>query len=254
MLTARTRTNANSVPAATWFLYEILRDPVLESHIRAELAAAAMPPTSPKSVPIFDITKLCSGPHLQSIYAETLRLRVTVLVSRQVQIANYQFHGWQFKNGDAIAAASSIEAQNENIWSQGGERNPHPLNRFWAYRFLVYPDDPQSGPLKQPKARRAPSAAKGDTQKENTGPRFSLEGLATAWIPYSGGVRICPGRHFAKHEIISTSALLLSAYEIELTNPGEKIESNKEYYGFGTMPPKQKIKCRIRRRMSRFPG
>lgn len=248
MLTVRIRSNSNSVPAATWFLYEILRDPILESRIRTEIAAAALAPTSQASVPLFDTTKLCSGSHLQSIYAETLRLRVAILVSRQIVTPDFQFHGWLFKKGDTIAAVSSNEAQNERIWSQGGKGNPHPLHQFWADRFLVFRDDPHSGPLKRPKAVKVAPPAYGDTQKEDPDPRFSLEGLTTTWIPYSGGMRLCPGRHFAKQEIISASALLLASYHIELTNPEKRIDHNKGYYGFGTMPPKQKIRCRIKRR------
>jgi len=83
-------------------------------------------------------------------------------------------------------------------------------------------------------------------QQQQQQPRFSLEGLAASWIPYGGGVRLCPGRHFAKQEMLVSAAVRLAAYEVEL-RPGEKYEVDKDYYGFGAMPPKGKIAARIRR-------
>ena len=37
-------------------------------------------------------------------------------------------------------------------------------------------------------------------------------------FPDDGGQRVCPGRHFAKNEMIATFAFLISAYEIEMTS------------------------------------
>lgn len=39
-------------------------------------------------------------------------------------------------------------------------------------------------------------------------PYFSLDGLNGSWIPYGGGFRACPGRHFAKREILMTLAVM----------------------------------------------
>lgn len=243
------RSNANSVPAACWFLYEILKDAALESKVREEIESAQLPAELSTEVPRFDIEKLCAGPWLQSIYAETLRLRVAILASRRCQVPEMQFRGWSFKYGECVAVANSIEAQNVEVWSQGTDENLHPLNEFWAERFLVYPDDSMSGPLRRPKTtKRAITTMDGDTLKKSNAPRFSMDGLATAWIPYSGGQRLCPGRHFAKQEMISASAILLSAFDIELLQPTQKVRENKAFYGFGTLPPKDKIKVRIRRR------
>jgi cytochrome P450 len=243
------RSNANSVPAACWFLYEILKNATLESKVREEIDSAQLLTASPTQVPRFDIEKLCAGPRLQSIYAETLRLRVAILASRRCQVPEMQFRGWSFKYGECVAVATSIESRDEEVWSQGSGENLHPLNEFWAERFLIYPDDPTSGPLKQPKAvKGAVTTMEGDTLKKSNAPRFSMDGLTTAWIPYSGGQRLCPGRHFAKQEMISASAIMLSAFDIELLEPTRNIRENKAFYGFGTMPPKDKIKVRIRRR------
>ncbi len=59
--------------------------------------------------------------------------------------------------------------------------------------------------------------------KDRGDPKFTLDGVANAWIPFSGAPRLCPGRHFAKQEMISAAAITLAAFEIELkTKPGWK--------------------------------
>jgi cytochrome P450 len=238
--------NANAIPAATWFLIELLLDPILESRIQKEFSSALIIQPNPSHSPMFDINKLCSGPLCQAIYAETLRLRVGVMMSRKA-LEDVNFCGWSIKKGERIGLASSIEAMDETVWNMGSVSNPHPLDEFWADRFLVYPNDPKSGPLKPSEATVSPTGAE---QKEDRGnPKFTLEGLATAWIPFSGAPRLCPGRHFAKQEMISAAAIMLASFEIELkTKPGCKPESDKAFFGFGTLPPKGAVPCRIRRR------
>jgi cytochrome P450 len=64
-----------------------------------------------------------------------------------------------------------------------------------------------------------------------------MAGLANSWIPYSGGVRHCPGWHFAKQEMMVTAALLVSAFDVELkTGKGWDPQSDVRYFALGTMP------------------
>jgi cytochrome P450 len=233
--------NANAIPAATWFLLELLFDPALEARIRKEFSSALIAPANPSHVPVFDINKLCSGPLCQSIYAETLRIRVQVTVQR-IAVQDINFCGWAIKKDSLISIGSNNEAMDKRIWNTGSDADPHSLGEFWADRFLIYPNDPTSGPLKPREAVDIPE--KVDDKGE---PRFSLEGLANSWIPFSGAPRLCPGRHFAKQEMISAAAIMLAAFEIELKTK-QKPENDKTYFGFGTLPPKGKIPCRIRRR------
>jgi cytochrome P450 len=167
-------------------------------------------------------------------------------------VQDFQLKGWRFRQGDLISWASSIESFDEKVWSTGSSEHPHPLDEFWSDRFLIYPNDPSSGPLK--KSIPSPSTtmvALQEKKKENkdTKPRFSLEGLSSSWLPYGGGVRLCPGRHFAKQEMISSAAIFLTAFDIQLKVPeGFRPEVDQSYFAFGTMPPKGVIPARIRRR------
>ena len=236
--------NANAIPAATWFLLELLFDPALEARVHQEFSTALIAPTDPSHIAIFDINKLSSGPLCQSIYAEVLRIRVQVKIQRMA-LQDVNFCGWDIKKGEIISIGSGNEAMDERIWNAGSESDPHPLSEFWADRFLLYPKDPTSGPLNPTNGFNIPE--KVDHKGE---PKFSLGGLANSWIPFSGAPRLCPGRHFAKQEMISAAAIMLTALEIELKT-NQKPENDKSYFGFGTLPPKGKIPCRIRRRQRR---
>jgi cytochrome P450 len=238
--------NSNSAPAASWFLFEILQDPELMSQIKTQLSAAKTEAT--KAVkeeqvqPIaIDAASLLADPLLQSVYAETLRLRVAVLVVREAARSDFSFCGWNIKKNEVLTVSTRTEAMDENIWSTGTAREPRPLQEFWARRFIVDPADQSSGPLKTQK--RVKKDSSGDAAGE---PYYSMDGLSGSWIPYGGGRSLCPGRHFAKREMLITTAAFLSVFEIELTG-SEQPKVDMGHFGFGTMPPAHKVPCRIRR-------
>jgi len=66
---------------------------------------------------------------------------------------------------------------------------------------------------------------------------------------------MCPGRHFAKQEILLVMAAILSRFEVQLiewTNLGDGSKSdreprNDEHYGGMTMPPDRDAKVRWKR-------
>ena len=204
----------------------------------------------------FDTSKLCSDPLLQSLYAETLRLRVAVLVVREPARGNYSFRGWHIRKNEVLSVSTRTEAMNEDIWNTGSDEDHHPLDKMWADRFVIDPNNPSSGPLRLPKEKRKKSTvpgiqSNGQAEAQARNPYFSMEGLSASWIPYGGGTSLCPGRHFAKQEIITTAAILLTAYEFELTNTKGRDDPQVDMscFGFGTMPPDRAIPFRIRRRL-----
>ena len=232
---------------------ELLCDSKLLSRVQEEFSIALTPAVSPTRPPTFDVDMLCSGSLSQSIYAEVLRLKVATLISRKAY-KDLDFDGWDLKRGERVCVVSTTEAQDETIWNSGTTEDPHPLDTFWSDRFLVAPNVPQSVPLHTNSSKKLSTANK--TQQsaaaslKDCKPQFSLKGLTNSWIPFSGGVRTCPGRHFAKQEIITTVAMMLTTFEIELVaGPGwKKPDADLSHFGFGTMPPNGKIPCRIRRK------
>lgn len=61
---------------------------------------------------------------------------------------------------------------------------------------------------------------------------------------------MCPGRHFAKQEIIGTLATLLTHFEIKLKEPKDGIEPecDMNYFPFGGLPPTKQLPFCLKRR------
>ncbi|MCJ1391521.1 hypothetical protein MMC18_004385 [Xylographa bjoerkii] len=241
-------TNTNAIPSITWFMFEICRDPELLSRVQKEVKACRISfPTDNKAS--FDIIKLCSQPLLQSIYAETLRLRVALFITRTPEYENFGLGEWELPPQTVIALSSRAGAMNPNVWNVGTPENPHPLHAFWADRFLIYANDPTSGPQRKEGSKSYHGGPVPAEKALEPDPRFSMDGVAGGWIPYGGGQRMCPGRHFAKQEIIGTFAVLFTHYEIELRVPKEEVpDCDMRFFPFGGLPPTKRIPFRIRRR------
>lgn len=61
---------------------------------------------------------------------------------------------------------------------------------------------------------------------------------------------MCPGRHFAKVEMLGTFAMFFTKFELELTmteNMGD-VKPDMNYYPTGTLPPTNRVPFRIRKR------
>ena len=69
------------------------------------------------------------------------------------------------------------------------------------------------------------------------------------WVPSGGGVRMCPGRFFAKNQMMAALAMICTKFDIELRmSAGWKPERNARYYPVGALPPKGEIPFRIWRK------
>ncbi|KAJ5503859.1 hypothetical protein N7463_006733 [Penicillium fimorum] len=237
---------ANTVPAIGWMLLEVLQRPDLLLRVREEVAPYVSRDPSDSSQMVVDIHNLCKQPLVQSVYAEVLRLRSGTVIGRIPSSSAFHVGGWHFKKGEQIIVSNYNTGRNKSVWNQGTFEDPHPVDEFWPDRFIVYPDDPNSGPTLQ-------SVLQQEAQKEQDStipkPTFSLNGTAGSWIPYGGGTRMCPGRHFAKKEMIVAMAMFLTAFDIELlTDKQSWIQPDLNYFMFGVMHPKGKIPARIRKR------
>ncbi len=211
----------------------------------------------------FNVNELCNKPLIQSAYAETLRLRIGIVIARTPEFEPFHLGRWLIPKDMMMLLFSRTAALNKDVWSTGGDGDPHPLEEFWAERFLVYPDKPDSGPLRKPRSAVRQQQQQQQQQEQQqqqpqlyqeqegaapAGPRFSMSGLSGAWIPYGGGQRMCPGRHFAKQEIITTFAMLMSKYEIELLPAVRPPKPDMRFYPLGGLPPDTNVPVRIRRR------
>lgn len=217
------RANSNAVPAVFWYIFEALKNADLQRRLKDELQDC-MNPQTPGT---FDITKFSTKPLLQSTYAEVLRVRVATGTVRANENTDFQLApDYKVPRNMTMTIFSSITAHNTAAWGAARPQTvSRPLDEFWPERFLV--------------------------QKEsNKDATFTVEGLAECWMPYGGGQRMCPGRHFAKNEIIATLGLLLDMFECELIDrqKAEQVQPDQRRVPYGTLPPTRKVGVRIVRR------
>lgn len=148
----------------------------------------------------FDADKLGGNALLQFMFAETLRLRTGQFIVRSSDHEDFDCIGWKIPKGKILAVDTHVAHTNKEIWSIGGMGHPHPVDEFWAERFLIYPSDPNSGPLKH-KDQYDSSEKDQEPNGKGKGPKFSLGGLSGAWMLFGGGRRQCPGREFASKRL-----------------------------------------------------
>lgn len=181
------------------------------------------------------------------MYAEVLRLRVEVQSVFCSDREDIQINEWCFPKKSLVLVPTGPAHMDPNFWNtRDGE---HPLNTFWADRFLVYPNDPRSGP------RRKTAAALGRIRQDRSQdiqdpgePRFISAGMADSFMPYGVGERTCPGRFFARREIVAFCANIFNDFDIELLTTEKNFKSSSTFYGLGTQRPLGSVPFKIRRR------
>jgi cytochrome P450 len=152
--------NANSIPIATWALFELVQDPALWKAVQeeAETAFETNPDTGDREL---DIQKMLTLPRLQAVYVESLRLHVSVNVTREVIAESSPMAGYQLPKNALVQAPTWIAHHDEKAWGVDG----HPASEFWASRNLTYP-------------------AAGDTGATNSKPTFVMRAGPNEFFPY----------------------------------------------------------------------
>jgi cytochrome P450 len=208
---------SNVIPASFWFLFEILNSEALLRRARDDIESSK---TLTKSI---DATKIVNNPLLQSIYAEVLRLHSASLLTRSSK-QEHKLDDWVIPKDQAVMISTHVEHRS-SYWNTVDPRSGihHPPSSFYAERFLIRDEHGQKG--------------------------FSVDGKQGRWLPYGMGEHMCPGRHFAKYEMMFVFAVVVDVFDIELRIPkGWKPDDDLKRYGFGAPRPKQKVKFRIKRR------
>ncbi|KAK1525903.1 uncharacterized protein CCOS01_08321 [Colletotrichum costaricense] len=221
--------NANTIPITTWAMIELLRDQKLFQAVRSEaLETLNVDPVTGKRS--FNVSKLISMPLMQSIYTECMRLHVSIALSREV-VETTTLHGFRLEKGSIIQAPTHFVHLDEQIWSQEG----HSASEFWAERHLKHVKKVEEG-----------------TDRLTTEKQFVLAGKTNDFIPFGGGPSMCPGRFFAKQEILLTIAILVTKFDMEFvewTNlDGSKSDrppvDDERYFGTAAVPPDRDVKVR----------
>lgn len=238
--------NINVHTAAVWTIVEIFKDESLLSRVRMELKKANFESFTTKDT----IDKLLLLPLLQSIYAEVLRLRVEVQQVLGSDHEDIQLTQWRFPKKSLILVPTLPAHMDHKSWNTRGGK--YPLNVFWSDRFLTYSNDPLSGPInKMGKAQNKGEEVEVEQRfsaASSVEPKFKENGTTDFFIPYGVGERACPGRFFARREIVAFCAIIVNGFDVELLTNQKEFKSNETFYGLGTQRPLGCIPFRIRKR------
>ncbi|OLN97390.1 Cholesterol 7-alpha-monooxygenase 1 [Colletotrichum chlorophyti] len=258
-------TTANTIPAAIWMILHILLDQSLAARLRTEL----LPSFGFLESPI-DLAALSSAPLLNSVYRETLRLHVAGTIGRKSVGTGLRLHGdsqQTLPDGSTAMSANWLGGLDESFWNTGRTLNgvaEHPVESFWAERFLEYPDDPTSGPIqKQPSQLRAQRACAHDhsasakhSRDDSKARLTNSPALRGHFFPFGGGAWRCPGETLAKNTILVSALMVLRDLDVDILEPMDAAEarSNHRAMPFGTHAFDRAVPVQIRQRSASRKG
>lgn len=230
---------------AFWNLIEVYKDRELLSRVLPELQAGILSPADqdPSKPLRFDLSPILASPLLQSIYAEVLRMRISLMVTRMPDRGDFQYGPWKFEHGAYIALPSAYIGYHEDAWAHLTQDGKHPINTFWAERFLVPSAD--EADKSDSKMAQKPMTEKSTKATEM---QFSTEHVEGIWTPYGGGALMCPGRHLAKQEMMGGVTVFAAYYDLKVAD-GWVPKMNPVFYGMGAQQPCEPTPVRIRRRV-----
>ncbi|KAI1139192.1 cytochrome P450 [Hypoxylon sp. FL0543] len=224
--------NSNTLPIATWILMELIKDPPLFQRVRQEVEQAFIVDERTGQRRIDNVEKLLSMPLVQSVYTEALRMHISFNATREV-LQDIYIGGYRIPKGSLVQSPTQAAHYNDAVWTSDG----HPASEFWAERHLTYVEKSgENGPIREP--------------------QFSVNVRPTSYFPFGGDHAMCPGRHFAKREIITAMAIIVAKFDIELIewvhpdgSPSDRpAQNDKRYAGAAGMPPDRDMKIRWKRR------
>lgn len=212
----------NAITASSWIIFNLYRDPALLEQVRAEVDSCLL--SNVEGRVDLDLDALLKLPLLQAVYAETLRLRMHFYIIRMPDRIDLEIGKWSIPRRKVVVTSTTAAHRDSASWPTGMD-NEHPVDKFWPGRFLQF-------------------------SSAESKPVFSTKTFEGSWIPYGGGPRQCPGRHFAKRQILLTAALMVVLFDCEVLPEGKDVGEDLSLSGFGggVSHPAGKVPVRLRRR------
>eukprot|EP00470_Lotharella_oceanica_P016020 CAMPEP_0170187192 /NCGR_PEP_ID=MMETSP0040_2-20121228/41143_1 /TAXON_ID=641309 /ORGANISM="Lotharella oceanica, Strain CCMP622" /LENGTH=506 /DNA_ID=CAMNT_0010434177 /DNA_START=39 /DNA_END=1560 /DNA_ORIENTATION=- len=210
---------ANTVPASFWAVAYIFRNPELVKLLRLDLQATIRKKKDydhwevGDPIPILTKSDLDEQVRMQSCIQEAIRLSASSMTVRKVlQPTTLTFAGdqkWTLRKGDMVVIPGAYVHANPNI-------HPKPEEFVWD-RFL------EDGKADEPKLK---------STFNNNDTKLSRN---LAFIPFGGGVSMCPGRFFAATEIKLLLSVLLGGYNLEIHEKPPQVSQSRA--GAGILHP-----------------
>lgn len=213
----------NTTPTAIWMIINILAQPKLLTALRAELQTIMTTTPAGQDTPGRRVELDLSGvgettcPLLFATYQEALRLGSIPTCNRAVLedavlTDPETARDILFKRGQRVVIPTFMLHMREAIWGRDADT-------FDPWRFM-------DGAAMAGKDRKARSQG---------------------FVPYGGGVHLCPGRYLAQMEILAVAGLMTAALDFEAADGGD-ITVHAHPSASGSKKPALPQLVRIRRR------
>ena len=211
----------NTVPMTFYLLCHIYSDAQLLGDLRDELEQNAIK-TQPDARAQLDLSATQDNcPLLNSTFQETLRYYSKGTTGRLVREDTMLDGRVLLKKGGIIQMPSSVIHSDTAVWGDPS---------FHARRFL-----------------------KSNSADRPMPPDVRSTTAAGAYRPWGGGSTLCPGRHFATNEIISTAALVLWRFDMSPGHHGKWVIPKPKQASLAetAFPPAHDIEVLVRKRSAR---
>jgi len=237
----------NTGTTLSWFLMYVFAHPDMMARIAEEATALITTTAEPGAVQTntLDVGKLTTHcPILVATWNEVLRLennQVTPRIIRQDTVLSDGERSYLFKAGNTLGIVSGLAHRDPAIWGPDAhEFKPERLlgrAPMWASGLPV----PTAGGDEGVNRKKR----KEETEQEK------LQRLA--FMPFSGGRHICPGRMFPFHISLAMAAALCVGWEAESLDGGlvkvpEGRKKRWQNIGEAQPSPTVKVGLRLRRR------
>ena len=172
----------NTMPAAFWMLYYVFSNPSILADLRLELSQTLQTTenamgTTQRALDVTSIKESC--PLLGSIFQETLRHRSCGVSTREVLQDTLLNDEYVLREGSIIQMPSRVIHADPAIWGPTVEE-------FDPRRFL----------------------------KRNAKDSRDYKPPPAAFRAFGGGTTLCPGRHFARTEVLAVVAMFVMRYDL----------------------------------------
>lgn len=189
----------------------------------------------------FNWDSLLSNPYLISITKETLRLYSNLVIVRNVQtnttVTIEKDKPFSLRKSDVIIAPLALIHQNEKVY-------PDPL-RWKSNRFVNHAEMGEN--IKIDHTAESETRTEKETPEEATQRKLLDQAQAEDWKVYNvwgGGSHMCPGRFFAKNEMIIQ--LIYAVWYLKVEFKESVPEGHvKERFGAGPLQPLKDFKAQV---------
>jgi len=219
------------VPCIIWSLLEVARAPEFADEFTTGLSHY-----SPSHGATYNIQDLVGMPLMESLLAETMRLRIAAIEGFHTQKTLALDEHWTVPADTHIIAVSHDMALNTKAWESVRARTVEkPLASFWPKRFLVG-EHSSSKP-----------GTKGRSAGVNT---FSMAGLEPLNMTLGSGQPPILGRDYLRTIHAMTIAVLFNEFEIQLCDHElfDAVLPPAHETAFGVLRPLEKVAIRIKKR------